>query len=73
VYRTSTPIYDYGTVIEQYYYVNDKGNRTKIDPLCVNTRGTGGTQSGNEETRHTEIEVTHSACGDDFAVNGSLR
>jgi hypothetical protein len=69
-YRTSNPMYDYGTVIDQYYYVNDKGERTAIDPACVHVRGTGGTQNGQENTHYTEIEVTHSACGIDFRLHG---
>lgn len=71
-YETSTPMYDYGTVIDQYYYVDDEGNRTKIDPLCVNIRGTGGSSnSAGVETHHTEIEVTQSTCGEDFMLKGS--
>ncbi|MEC0092105.1 DUF6843 domain-containing protein [Paenibacillus macquariensis] len=74
LYRTSTPMYDYGTVIDQYYYMNDKGDRTKIDPLCVNVMGTGGSQSGQgEETHYTKIEVTRSVCGENFRSNGSRR
>lgn len=72
-YQTSTPMYDYGTVIDQYYYVDDKGNRKAVDPLCVNVRGTGGSQIGNEETHYTEIEVTRSACGDDFRLHGTRK
>lgn len=70
-YQTSNPMYDYGSVIDQYYYVDDQGNRTEIDPLCVNIRGTGGSQTGSEETHHTEIEVTRTACGEDFRLYGS--
>ncbi len=74
MYHTSTPIYDAGRVINQYYYVDGKGNRTEIDSLCVHGRGTGNRSNGTGGVTHyTEIEVTHSACGEDFAVNGSSR
>lgn len=73
IYNTSTPMYDYGTVIDQYYYVNSNGIRTKIDRLCVNTRGTGGSIINGIETHHTEIEVTHSECGEDFMQEGSKK
>lgn len=73
VYRTSNPMYDYGKVIDQYYYVDDKGNRTKIDPSCVHVRGTGGEQSAGIDIHFTEIEVTHSACGNDFRLWGSKK
>lgn len=29
-YETSNPMYDYGEVIDQYYYVDQKGNRTRL-------------------------------------------
>lgn len=73
IYNTSTPMYDYGAVIDQYYYVDSKGSRTKIDSLCVNIRGTGGSTINGIETHHTEIEVTHSECGEDFMLEGSIR
>lgn len=71
-YETSTPMYDYGEVIDQYYYVDKEGNRSEIDASCINIRGTGGTgHSDGTETHHTEIEVTHTFCGEDFMLNGS--
>ncbi|WP_410769419.1 DUF6843 domain-containing protein [Fontibacillus sp. BL9] len=73
-YETSNPMYDYGSVIDQYYYVDKEGKRTAIDSSCVHTRGTGGSSSSDGvETHHTEIEVTQSACGEDFRLNGSFR
>lgn len=71
--RTSNPMYDSGEVIDHYFYVDVRGNRTRIDPSCVNVRGTGGTQSANEETHFTEIEVTHTSCGNNFRLHGSGR
>ncbi|XEC92474.1 hypothetical protein AB6A23_13760 [Paenibacillus tarimensis] len=71
MYHTSNPMFDYGTVIDQYYYVDNEGNRTEIDRSCVNIRGTGGSVVNGIETRHTEIEVTHSKCGEDFMLEVS--
>lgn len=70
-YETSTPMYDYGEVIDRYYYVDAQGKRTEIDPQCVNVRGTGGTDNGTVQTHYTEIEVTRSKCGNDFRLWGS--
>lgn len=71
-YETSNPMFDYGKVIDQYYYVDNEGNRSKIDASCINIRGTGGTgHSDGTETHHTEIEVTHTFCGEDFMLDGS--
>lgn len=72
-YNTSNPMYDYGTVIDQYYYVDSKGKRTKIDRSCINSRGTGGSTIDGIDTHHTEIEVTHSECGEEFMLTGSIR
>ncbi|WP_309118114.1 DUF6843 domain-containing protein [Paenibacillus sp.] len=71
MYRTSNPMFDYGTVIDKYYYVDNLGNRTEIDRSCVNVRGTGGSVINGIETHHTEIEVTRSECGEDFMLEGS--
>lgn len=68
-YKTSNPMYDYGEVIDQYYYVDQKGKRTIIDPLCVQVKGTGGsTSSDGVETHFTKMEVTNSECGEDFML-----
>ncbi|MDQ0061071.1 DUF6843 domain-containing protein [Paenibacillus harenae] len=72
-YETSTPMYDYGEVIDRYYYVDEKGNRTELDPMCVSVLGTGGTDNAQGETHHTLIEVTHSKCGKDFGLWGSRK
>jgi len=73
-YETSNPMYDYGKVIDQYYYVDKEGKRTEIDASCVHIRGTGGTSNSEGiETHHTEIEVTQTFCGQDFMLDGSSR
>ncbi|RJX41455.1 hypothetical protein D3P09_05635 [Paenibacillus pinisoli] len=70
-YDTSTPMFDAGTVINQYYWVDREGNRTAVDPLCVNVGGTGGTEIDGVRTHFTEIEVTRTQCGEAFQFHGS--
>ncbi|MFF2887184.1 DUF6843 domain-containing protein [Paenibacillus sp. NPDC057967] len=70
-YDTSTPMFDAGTVINRYYYVNREGKRMDIDPSCINVRGTGGTDIDGVRTHFTEIEVTSTACSDRFKFKGS--
>jgi hypothetical protein len=69
-YETSNPMYDYGTVIDQYFYVDSKGERKEIDSSCVHVLGTGGASSGGVDTHFTKIEVTHSACSESFKIEG---
>lgn len=38
----STPDMNYGTVTDQYFYVDDQGNRTEIAEECVQSYGTLG-------------------------------
>lgn len=71
-YSTSNPMFDYGAVIDQYYYVDEAGNRKGIDRFCIHVRGTGGSSGNGTETYHTEIEITRSECGDDFMLHGSI-
>lgn len=70
-YETSTPMFDYGEVIDQYYYVDGSGNRTEIDPSCVHVAGTGGSDVDGVQTHFTTIEVTRTSCGKDFRLHGS--
>ncbi|HZG59426.1 MAG TPA: hypothetical protein VEY68_02825 [Anoxybacillus sp.] len=76
-YVTSTPDMDYGTVTDEYYYVNDNGKRKKINPHCVNVFGTGRFETapvGHEkiDIRYTGFYVTadKSKCSEDFMTNG---
>ncbi|MFB1082694.1 DUF6843 domain-containing protein [Jeotgalibacillus sp. JSM ZJ347] len=77
-YVTSTPDMDYGTVTDQYFYVDQAGNRTAIDDHCVSIFGTGGYQtSENEEIDliYTGFALTQQECSEAFMLqyrNGEL-
>lgn len=65
-FATSQPDMQYGTVTDQYFYVDQGGNRTPIDPTCIHTFGTGGLQSDKVNLLYTGIEVTDN-CSEAFA------
>lgn len=67
-FATSQPDMQYGTVTDQYFYVDQAGNRTSIDPTCIHTFGTGGFQSDKVNILYTGIEVSDS-CSEAFAQN----
>ncbi|WP_052002332.1 DUF6843 domain-containing protein [Halalkalibacter wakoensis] len=74
---TSTNDLDYGTVTDQYYYVDDQGNRTPIENSCVNVFGTGSFSNHGEDhvtsISYTGFELTKSHCGEEFMLNGDGR
>jgi hypothetical protein len=56
----------------QYYYVDEDGNRTPIDEYCIHERGQGAsTGSSGREIGYVDIQVTSSECGEDFYLNGN--
>lgn len=63
-------MFDAGTVINPYYWVDREGNRTVVDPLCVNVSGTESSDIDGVRTHFTEIEVTRT-CGESFMFHGS--
>lgn len=69
-FATSTPDMDYGTVTDQYYYVDEAGNRTPIDETCVSIFGTGRfsrTIQGEEiEFIYTGLKLTKDHCSEAF-------
>jgi len=69
--ETSNPMFDYGEVIDRYYYVDERGNRAEIPPECVHVKGTGGSSDARRELHYTDIEITRSSCGDEFRAWGS--
>lgn len=69
---TSTPDMDYGTVTDKYFYVDTKGQRTKIDEECIRGIGTGGYESDPDsadkiDIKYTGVEVKKSGCCQEFA------
>ncbi|MFD1848566.1 DUF6843 domain-containing protein [Oceanobacillus bengalensis] len=71
-FTTSTPDMDYGTVTDQYFYVDDSGNRTPISEKCISMFGTGGytTFTEGEEINlvYTGFKLTKSKCGNEFVL-----
>lgn len=69
-FATSEPDMNYGTVTDQYYWVDTSGNRTPIDELCVHSFGTGGWGDQHDiDLVYTGIEITND-CSYDFAYSG---
>jgi hypothetical protein len=66
---TSTPDMDYGTVTDQYFYVDEEGKRSPISEKCISLFGTGGySTSENEEIDliYTGFRLTKDNCGEEF-------
>ncbi|WP_113930611.1 hypothetical protein [Bacillus sp. P14.5] len=61
-----------GLVTDRYYYVDDDGNRTKINSYCIH-HGSGGafSEDGGEEIQFNAFQITTSQCGEDFLLHGS--
>lgn len=66
----------YGTVTDQYYYVDENGKRSPIDDQCISTMGTGGYESYGEgqgpqvDIHYTGIDITDD-CSAEFANAGN--
>ncbi|MED3728524.1 DUF6843 domain-containing protein [Priestia filamentosa] len=72
---TSTPDMDYGTVTDRYYYVDEDGNRTKINKECVRVGGISGFEDDTDPTNKIEIistyaEVIKEGCSQSFVSSG---
>ncbi|MHA6261229.1 DUF6843 domain-containing protein [Sporosarcina sp. CAU 1771] len=65
-FATSKSDMNYGTLTDQYFWVDKAGNRTSIDELCVHAFGTGGWSQNDIDLVYTGIEITND-CSIDFA------
>ncbi len=71
IYLTSTEDLKYGTVNNQYYYIDEKGNRTAIDEQCTHLMGNGSFTGGSgKEIKYQSIQITKGDCGETFYLNG---
>ncbi|GMK44530.1 hypothetical protein PghCCS26_16580 [Paenibacillus glycanilyticus] len=70
IFNTSKPEMEYGLVTDLYFYVNAAGERTPIDKLCVCVKGNGSSEIGSTVTRHTDLAITRTKCGEDFMAWG---
>ncbi|MFJ7934498.1 DUF6843 domain-containing protein [Sporosarcina sp. NPDC096371] len=68
-FATSKNDMTYGTVTDQYYFVDENGTRTPIDDRCVRGLGTGGYDSYGDGSSvnlvYTGIDITDD-CSDAF-------
>ncbi|UTE78407.1 hypothetical protein [Rossellomorea sp. KS-H15a] len=74
VYRTSTKDQVHHVSENQYFYVDEEGNRVLIEDECIYLSGGGRvTQSDGGEMTYDEFQVTNSSCGEDFHLKGNER
>ncbi|GAB6551405.1 MULTISPECIES: DUF6843 domain-containing protein [Bacillus] len=67
---TSTQNMKYGTVNDIYYTVNKEGKRTKLDSSCIRLASTGSRTENSWEFPLANLEVTRTACSQEFSANG---
>ncbi|ACT01730.1 DUF6843 domain-containing protein [Paenibacillus sp. JDR-2] len=67
IYNTSKAEMEYGIVTDLYFYVNAAGDCTPVDKLCVCVKGNGSSEIGS---RHTDLSITRTKCGEDYMVWG---
>ncbi|WP_137791604.1 hypothetical protein [Bacillus sp. E(2018)] len=68
---TSTHDMKYGTVNDQYFYVDKNGKRTTIDEQCIFVGGNGGfSGASGEEILYSNLQITQSNCSENFRHNG---
>lgn len=71
-FATSKSDMTYGTVTDQYYFIDENGTRTPIDDSCIRGLGTGGYESYDEgalvNNVYTGVDITED-CSDDFRYN----
>ncbi|MGM0751855.1 MAG: DUF6843 domain-containing protein [Bacillota bacterium] len=74
IYQTSTKEMGYNINQNQYFYVDDDGNRTSIEDYCIH-HSTGGGMTGSDGTdiSYDAFQVTNSDCGEDFFLDGNDR
>lgn len=69
---TNEPDMDYGTVTDQYFYVDEVGNRTSISDTCISLFGTGGysTTEKNQQIDiiYTGFNLTKDECSEEFML-----
>ncbi|MGM0840336.1 MAG: DUF6843 domain-containing protein [Bacillota bacterium] len=74
IYQTSTKEMGYNINQNQYFYVDDDGNRTSIEDYCIH-HSTGGGMTGSDgiNISYDAFQVTNSDCGEDFFLDGNDR
>lgn len=59
-----------GIINNQYYYMDSKGNKEKIDDSCINHGGTDGIEKDDYEYSSSYFFVTQTQCSETFGENG---
>ncbi|MCR8849281.1 hypothetical protein NQ095_12735 [Rossellomorea sp. SC111] len=73
-YRTATKDQVLQISQNQYFYVDEEGNRVRMEEDCIYHSGGGNvTRSDGEEMMYDEFQVTNSVCGEDFTLHGNER
>ncbi|MFC0190169.1 DUF6843 domain-containing protein [Fictibacillus aquaticus] len=70
-YGTTTYSLPAGIIEDKYYYVDNKGNKTRIDEKCISIGGTEGIQGEGYDYESSVFYVTDKNCGEDFQVSGT--
>ncbi|MFC7786426.1 DUF6843 domain-containing protein [Rossellomorea sp. GCM10028870] len=74
IYQTSKKEMGYNINQNQYFYVDDDGNRTSIEDYCIHHSVSGGvTGSDGRDLSYDAFQVTNSDCGEDFYLDGNDR
>ncbi|WP_341357415.1 hypothetical protein [Rossellomorea sp. y25] len=74
IYQTSKKEMGYNINQNQYFYVDDDGNRTSIEDYCIHHSVSGGvTGSDGTDISYDAFQVTNSDCGEDFYLDGNDR
>ncbi|TMU87089.1 hypothetical protein FGG79_02820 [Bacillus sp. BHET2] len=72
---TSTEEMNTGLVTDQYFYVDEEGNRTRIDETCTSLFGTGGSTRSTDDGEEIDIEWTGfnltDNCREDFSTENN--
>ncbi|WP_129076748.1 DUF6843 domain-containing protein [Anaerobacillus alkaliphilus] len=72
-YKTSSP-QSFGILNNEYYYVDQAGERTMIPHDCVHYDGVGSFNDSNGKTANYEkLQLTKSMCGENYFMQGNER
>jgi hypothetical protein len=74
VYQTSTQDWGYNLSQNQYFYVDEEGNRTLLEDECIHHSGGGSvTRPDDGEIVYDKFQVTNTSCGEEFYLEGNER
>ncbi|WP_270180168.1 DUF6843 domain-containing protein [Alkalihalobacillus sp. CinArs1] len=70
MFLTSTEEMEYGTVTDEFYYVDRKDKRTKIDENCTYLFPNGGITIKDRRLLYNAFYITETHCSEDFVGRG---